>query len=113
MVGQPRHCRTELDPPGLQLARSHRPADRRRPGRRRLTQAAQLPNDGGQGAVGHALELTGDASGQGPPAQVPGLDVPLHQGHGSHPGRQTDVAVCLVEAHGTRYRTPSARSLES
>lgn len=45
---------------------------------RTLTQTAQLTYDGGQGAVGHTLEFTGDALGQGSPAQVPGFDVPLH-----------------------------------
>lgn len=53
-------------------------SERREPEARGLTQTAQLADDGSQGAVGHTLELTGDALGQGPPAQVPGLDVPLH-----------------------------------
>lgn len=51
---------------------------RKEPRGKTLTQTAQLAYDGSQGAVGHTLEFTGDALGQGSPAQVPGFDVPLH-----------------------------------
>lgn len=46
-----------------------------------LTETAQLFNDGSQGAVCHALQLTGHPIRQGSSAQVPGLYVPLHQRH--------------------------------
>lgn len=47
----------------------------------RLTQAAQLLDDGRQGAVGDALQLAGDPIRQGAAAQEAGLDDPLHQRH--------------------------------
>lgn len=47
-----------------------------------LTQAAKLTDDGGERVVHHTLELAADAVGQLPPAEVTGLDVPLHQRHG-------------------------------
>lgn len=46
-----------------------------------LTQAAQLFDDGCQGAVSDTLQLTGHPIRQRPTAQVPGLNVPLHQRH--------------------------------
>jgi len=47
----------------------------------KLTQTAQLFNDGCQRAVGDTLQLTGHPIRQRPTAQVPGLNVPLHQRH--------------------------------
>lgn len=46
-----------------------------------LTQTSQLFNDGSQGAVGNTLQFTGHSIRQRSTAQVPGLDVPLHQRH--------------------------------
>jgi len=47
-----------------------------------LTEAAELANDGRERVVHHTLQLTADALGQLPSAEVTRLDVPLHQRHG-------------------------------
>lgn len=46
-----------------------------------LTKASQLLNDGRQSAVGHTLQLAGDAIRKRSTTEVAWLDVPLHQGH--------------------------------
>lgn len=46
-----------------------------------LTQAAQLFDDGCQGAVGDTLQFTGHSIRQSSSTQVLGLDTPLHQRH--------------------------------
>lgn len=48
----------------------------------RLTQAAELTDDGRERVVHHTLQLAADALGELPSAEVTGLDVPLHQRHG-------------------------------
>lgn len=47
-----------------------------------LTQAAELTDDGGESVVHHTLQLAADALRELPSAEVPGVDVPLHQRHG-------------------------------
>lgn len=47
-----------------------------------LTQAAELTDDGWECVVHHTLQLTANALREFPPAEVTGLDVPLHQRHG-------------------------------
>lgn len=47
-----------------------------------LTQAAELADDGRERVVHHTLQLAADSLWQLPSAEVPGLDVPLHQRHG-------------------------------
>lgn len=48
----------------------------------RLTQAAELTDNGGERVVHHTLQLAADALGELPSAEVTGVDVPLHQRHG-------------------------------
>lgn len=48
----------------------------------RLTQAAELPDNGGQSVVHHTLQLAADALRELPSAEVAGINVPLHQRHG-------------------------------
>lgn len=47
-----------------------------------LTQTAELTDDGRERVVHHTLQLAADALGELPSAEVPGLNVPLHQRHG-------------------------------
>lgn len=46
-----------------------------------LTQTTELADDGGQGVVGHTLQLTVDSVGHCTVAKVPGLNVSLDQRH--------------------------------
>lgn len=46
-----------------------------------LTQAAQLFDDGSQGAVGDTLQLTGHSIRQSSSTEMLGLNAPLHQRH--------------------------------
>lgn len=52
-----------------------------------LTQAAELTDDGGERVVHHTLQLAADALRELAPAEVTGVDVPLHQRHGLAPSR--------------------------
>lgn len=57
----------------------------------RLTQAAELADDGGECVVHHTLQLAVDAIGELPAAEVARLDVPLDQWHGDASRPRTTV----------------------
>lgn len=73
-----------------------------------LTEAAELPDDGRERVVHHALQLAADALGEFPPAEVARLDVPLHQRHGdaSHTTRTAETR----EEESHEKQAPSAIS---
>lgn len=64
----------------------------------RLTQAAELTDNGGERVVHHTLQLAADALGELPSAEVTGVDVPLHQRHGGASLRPN-----LLEKHRKLY----------
>lgn len=64
----------------------------------RLTQAAELADNGGERVVHHTLQLAADALGELPSAEVTGVDVPLHQRHG-----EASLPPDLLEKHRKLY----------